>query len=356
MYRWKSHNYFAGRFRKIYSAFVAVLLLSASPVLADEFDKFALEIIEGIPNNLSIAVQPIDPRKAKISVRTAEDIIGKLTNALAKQSKKKKIKIIDRANFKTIMREREEFLGEDDFTKLIKKAGADVLVTPMFFRESGRVSGSVRATAITGSDTGSILSATKTYKLDIPIRYAVSVDAVYSNGDEKDRYRSALETGASALNEIKISSSKNKIENDFEIKVEYEYSVSKEKTKESREAEQGKKAMAGMSNLMSGMLGKNNPMASMTASIGGSVDSEAAKKIVIIADVTSIVTDHINDRLVKFSIDDRVVLPGDASKDSQRNELRSKLRSLVAIAAENALRKAIGKPVKKSKKKTDALD
>ena len=72
---------------------MAVLLLSPSPVLADEFDKFALEVIEGIPNNLSIAVQPIDPKKAKISVRTAEDFIGKLTNALAKQSKKKKIKI-----------------------------------------------------------------------------------------------------------------------------------------------------------------------------------------------------------------------------------------------------------------------
>jgi hypothetical protein len=107
---------------------------------------------------------------------------------------------------------------------------------------------------------------------------------------------------------------------------------------------------------MGGMLGKNNPMASMAASMGGTMDSEGAKKIVIIADVTSIVKDHINDRLVKFSIDDRVVLPGDASKDSQRNELRSKLRSLVAIAAENALRKAIGKPVKKSKKKTNSLD
>jgi hypothetical protein len=80
------------------------------------------------------------------------------------------------------------------------------------------------------------------------------------------------------------------------------------------------------------------------------------KKIIIIADVTSTVTDHINDRLIKFSIDDRVVLPGDASKDSQRYELRSKLRSLVAFAAENALRKAIGKPVKKSVEKTDALD
>ena len=356
MYQYKSHNYLAGCFRKFCSAFVVVFLFSASSVQADEFDSLALEVIEGIPANLSIAVQPIDPRKAKISVRTAEDIVGKFTNALAKQSKKKKIKIIDRANFKTIMREREEFLGEDDFTTLIKKAGADVLVTPMISREDGRVSGAVRATAITGSDTGSILSATKTYKLDIPILYAVSIDAVYSNGDEKDRYRSALETGASALNEIKISSSKNKIENDFEIKIEYEYSVSKEKTKESREAEQGKKAMAGMSNLMAGMLGKNNPMASMAASMGGSMDSEGAKKIVIIADVTSTVTDHINDRLIKFSIDDRVVLPGDASKDSQRYELRSKLRSLVAFAAENALRKAIGKPVKKSVEKTDALD
>lgn len=356
MYLYKSYNYLTGYFKKFYSAFILVSLLSVSPVVADEFDSFALEVIEGIPANLSIAVQPIDPKKAKISVRTAEDIVGKLTNALAKESKKKKIKIIDRANFKTIMREREEFLGEDDFTKLIKKAGADVLVTPMISREGGKVTGSVRATAITGSDTGSILSATKTYKLNIPILYAVSVDAVYSNGDEKDRYRSALEAGASALNEIKISSSKNKIENDFEIKIEYEYSVSKENTKESREAEQGKKAMAGMSNLMGGMLGKNNPMASMAASMGGTMDTEGAKKIVIIADVTSIVKDHINDRLVKFSIDDRVVLPGDASKDSQRNELRSKLRSLVAIAAENALRKAIGKPVKKSKKKTDALD
>ena len=340
MYQYKSHNYFAGYFRKFYSAFILIFLFSASPVLADEFDSFALEVIEGIPANLSIAVQPIDPRKAKISVRTAEDIVGKLTNALAKQSKKKKIKIIDRANFKTIMREREEFLGEDDFTKLIKKAGADVLVTPMISREGGRVSGSVRATAITGSDTGSILSATKTYKLDIPILYAVSVDAVYSNGDEKDRYRSALEAGASALNEIKISSSKNKIENDFEIKVEYEYSVSK----------------AGFSSDFGSILRKNNPMASLATSAGGSMETEGSKKIVIIADVTSIVTDHINARLVKFSIDDRVVLPGDASKDSQRNELRSKLRSLVAIAAENALRKAIGKPAKKSGKKSDALD
>ena len=111
-----------------------------------------------------------------------------------------------------------------------------------------------------------------------------------------------------------------------------------------------------MSNLMAGMLGRNNPMASMAASMGGSMNSEGAKKIIIIADVTSTVTDHINDRLIKFSMDDRVVLPGDASKDSQSHELRSKLRSLVAFAAENALRKAIGKPVKKSAEKTDALD
>ena len=124
---------------------MVVLLFSAKSVQADEFDSLALEVIERIPANLSIAVEPIDPRKAKISVRTAEDIVSKFTNALAKQSKK--IKIIDRANFKTVMREREKFLGEDDFTTLIKKAGADVLVSPMISREGGRVSGAVRATA-----------------------------------------------------------------------------------------------------------------------------------------------------------------------------------------------------------------
>ena len=103
MYQYKSYNYLTGYFKKFYSALILVSLLSVSPVVADEFDSFALEVIEGIPANLSIAVQPIDPKKAKISVRTAEDIVGKLTNALAKESKKKKIKIIDRANFKKLI-------------------------------------------------------------------------------------------------------------------------------------------------------------------------------------------------------------------------------------------------------------
>jgi len=96
-------------------------------------------------------------------------------------------------------------------------------------------------------------------------------------------------------------------------------------------------------------------MGSLAGSITGSMDSSALEEIVIFVDVTSIVTDHINERLVKFSIDDKVNLPGDASKDSQKNELRSKLRSLITIAAENALRKSIGKPVK-SLKQSDSLD
>ena len=323
---------------------------------ASTIEGLASELIDNLPEGSKVALQPINQKKAKIPAGVAKYVSEKVTNNIANLSLNKSINVIDRAKFKDVMREQQEFFGVDAFEKLIKQAGADILISIQVSRTSPKMASlSLRATGITGDKAGQILSATSTIELSVPERYTVSVAGVFSNGREKEKYKSSLESGVTNYKEISLTSSKGVYDIDFLVKAEYSYSESREKTAASREAEQSKKMLGVFGNIMGGM-GKqgSNPLGSVMSGIGSSTDTTAHEKVVLTVNVFTELKDEINGRIFKDTKEHIINLPGDADTPMKRTKLQSSLRKLLEMSGKAVIAKAIGKPIPSSESSNDS--
>jgi hypothetical protein len=246
---------------------------------------------------------------------------------------------------------KRSFFGVADFEKLIKKAGAETLVSIQVSRiNSKQVSLSLRATGVTGEKAGQILAATSNISIAVPERYSVSVEGVFVNGEPVSKYNNSLESGVTSYKEVSLTSSKGVYDVDFLVRAEFSVTESREKTAESRESEQGAKMLGSMGGLMSGMMGAKsggNQMGSMLSGMGSSTDSKAQENIVITLNVDSQLKDEINDQLFKVTKEKTITLPGDASESMQGAKVQSSLRKLIEKTGGILIAKALKKSIPK---------
>ena len=332
-----------------------VLFLSPSIIYASGLNTISAQLIKKLPEGSSIALLPINNKESKIPANVANSLSSRITNSLANKGSANNIKVIDRENLKNLMREQEEFLGVDDFSKLVEKAGADILVSVQLSRinkESIRIS--LRGTGIKGDIAGKVLGATSEISYDVPERYSALISGVFNNkGKRKTAYEDSLSSGITKFEEISLTQSKSIYAVDFYVKANYTFKFSQQKTKESRENEQGAKIMGSFSKMMGSMGGKANPMAEMMKSATGDGDSKHLEKTVLNLSVNSELVDKINDRILKDTRDTVINLPGDSDRDAKSIALKSAIRELMKESGSFLAAKALGKSTESSEKDLD---
>ena len=332
-----------------------VLFLSPSIIYASGLNTISAQLIKKLPEGSSIALLPINQKESKIPANVANSLSSRITNSLANKGSANNIKVIDRENLKNLMREQEEFLGVDDFSKLVEKAGADILVSVQLSRinkESIRIS--LRGTGIKGDIAGKVLGATSEISYNVPQRFSVSISGVFNNrGERKTAYEDSLSSGVTKFEEISLALSKSIYAVDFYVKANYTFKFSQQKTKESRENEQGAKIMGSFSKMMGSMGGKANPMAEMMKSATGDGDSKHLEKTVLNLSVNSELVDKINDRILKDTRDTVINLPGDSDRDAKSIALKSAIRELMKESGSFLAAKALGKSTESSEKDLD---
>ena len=109
---------------------LSIFLLLTSAAVAEEqskvFDGFAGEMLETIDPNVKVAIQPFNSKKVDLPDKITTGFNNRLVDSLLKKSNFK-INIIERAKLEDIWQEAEEF-GDADFEKLVKEAGAEILI------------------------------------------------------------------------------------------------------------------------------------------------------------------------------------------------------------------------------------
>ena len=330
--------------------------VSPSTVYDSDLKSITDKLTEKLPKGSSIALLPINQKKAKLPANVAYSLSSRITNSLANSGVINSIKVIDRENLKNLMREQEEFLGVDDFSKLVEKAGADVLVSVQISRiNKDSILISLRGTGIKGDIAGKVLGATSEISYDVPERYSALISGVFNNkGKRKTAYEDSLSSGITKFEEISLTQSKSIYAVDFYVKANYTFKFSQQKTKESRENEQGAKIMGSFSKMMGGFGGKASPMAAIMGSVAaGGASSKHLEKTVLNIGVSSELVDKINGRVFKDTRDAVINLPGDSDFDAKSIALKANIRELVKESGFFLAARALGKKTERSEKTLD---
>ena len=150
---------------------LSVLLVLPSFAVAEEqskvFDDFAGEMLETIDPNVKVAIQPFNSKKVDLPDKITTGFNNRLVDSLLKKSDFK-INIIERAKLEDIWQEAEEF-GNADFDKLVKEAGAEILIIGDLRLRKGGVEISYRGYDLRQGQRGKIIASTRTKNLDFDL-------------------------------------------------------------------------------------------------------------------------------------------------------------------------------------------
>ena len=251
---------------RITKSFIKIFLLNLLFVISvskADIVKIANEIMNQIKFEAIIAVQPIDPRASKISISSSKSLVDKLTNSIqiSSQSNKFKITLVERSKLDAIMLEQEEFQNVSEFSDLVSNLGADVLISPSVNRLNDKeVEISARAIGVKGDNAGKVLSASNTYKIELPAKYVFVVNSLTSGDKDRSSYASSINSGLSSFNEVLVKDKNNVDVADYIIDLNFSLTVTEKETKESKEASAQSENNKMASEMFGSMLGgKDNP-------------------------------------------------------------------------------------------------
>ena len=92
---------------------------------------------------------------------------------------------------------------------------------------------SARAIGVKGDNAGKVLSASNTYKIDLPAKYVFVVNSLTSGDKDRSSYASSINSGLSSFNEVLVKD-KNKVDvADYIIDLNFNLTVTEKETKES---------------------------------------------------------------------------------------------------------------------------
>ena len=336
---------------------VMTILLFVSLSANANMSNVAIEIAEPIKSGSVIAVQPVDAKAAKLSKGTAAALGEELTNAIQRLLSKKGASMVERSKLEKIMMEQAEFQNTEEFGNLVGNAGADILVSPSVNRVSPTaIKFSARAVGVKGDNQGKVISASKTYNIEAPIKYAVIIGKVSSAGKNKPQYATPLGDGLTSFSEISLSKGEVQ-DSDFVAEAQISLDVSERETKESREAKKearGADQAAKVFGSFGNIGGRSNPLSGMMGNLIGSQaenakeDAAALKKKVISIEVSASLTNTADKSVYSSIITKTVEIDGDAPQSQLKIAAKKAANSALSEAGTDLAAKLLGKPSQKS--------
>jgi hypothetical protein len=350
-------------FMKIFLFNLLNLLLVISISKAD-IAKIANEIISQIKFEAIIAVQPIDTKASKISISSSKSLVDKLTNAIqiSSQSNEFNLTLVERSKLDAVMLEQEEFQDVSEFSDLVSNLGAEILISPSVNRINDKeVEISARAIGVVGDNAGTVLSASNTYKIELPARYVFVVNSLTSGDQDRLSYVSSLNSGLSNFSEVLVKDLNDINEADYIIDLQFSLNVSEKETAESKEVKaqsEGNQMASEMFGSIMGGKGKENPFGDILkkSSEQNKKKAESLKKKIFAVDATGNMKNVSNGSMIteNFFLEDSLGM--DSSKDEQKIVVKRLVSQVLEEVGKQLAGKALGKKVNKESATSSLLD
>ena len=348
---------------KIFILNLSSLLFVISVSKAD-IVKVANEIMSQIKFEAVVAVQPIDTRVSKISIGSSKSLVDKLTNAIqiSSQSNEFKITLVERSKLDAIMLEQEEFQDVSEFSDLVSNLGADVLISPSVNRINDKeVEISARAIGVIGDNAGKVLSASNTYKIELPAKYVFVVNSLTSGDKDRSSYVSSVNSGLSSFSEVLVKDKNNLEDADYIIDLKFSLTVAEKETKESKEATAQSESNQMASEMFGSLLGgsgKENPFGDLLkkGSEQSKKKAESLKKKVFLVDATGKMKNISNGSMITENIYFEDSLSMDASTDEQKVVAKRLVNKVLEEIGKQLASKALGKKIEKKSSSSSLLD
>ena len=350
------------RITKLFIKIFLLNLLFVISVSKADIVKIANEIMNQIKFEAIIAVQPIDPRASKISISSSKSLVDKLTNSIqiSSQSNKFKITLVERSKLDAIMLEQEEFQNVSEFSDLVSNLGADVLISPSVNRLNDKeVEISARAIGVKGDNAGKVLSASNTYKIELPAKYVFVVNSLTSGDKDRSSYASSINSGLSSFNEVLVKDKNNVDVADYIIDLNFSLTVTEKETKESKEASAQSENNKMASEMFGSMLGgKDNPFGNLLkkGSEQNKQKAESLKKMVFLVDATGNMKNISNGSMITENVYLEDSLSMDSSKDEQKVVAKRLVNQVLEEIGKQLASKALGKKIEKEGSSSSLLD
>ena len=353
---------------RITKSFIKIFLLNLLNLLfvisisKADIVKIANEIMSQIKFEAIIAVQPIDSRASKISISSSKSLVDKLTNSIqiSSQSNKFKITLVERSKLEAIMLEQEEFQNVSEFSDLVSNLGADVLISPSVNRLNDKeVEISARAIGVKGDNAGKVLSASNTYKIDLPAKYVFVVNSLTSGDKDRSSYASSINSGLSSFNEVLVKDKNNVDVADYIIDLNFTLTVTEKETKESKEASAKSESDKMASDMFGSLMGgKDNPLGNLLqkGSEQNKQKAESLRKKVFLVDATGNMKNLSNGSMITENVYLEDSLSMDASKDEQKVVAKRLVNQVLEEIGKQLASKALGKKIEKEGSSSSLLD
>ena len=341
--------------------FSFIFLLSFSKA---DMTKIAKEITSQLKFEATIAVQPIDTKVSKISISASKSLVDKLTNAIqiSSQSNEFKLTLVERSKLDAIMLEQEEFQDVTEFSELVSNLGADVLISPSVNRLNDKeVEISARAIGVVGDNAGKVLSASNTYKIDLPAKYVFVVNSLTSGDQDRSSYVSSVNSGLSNFSEVLVKDINDIDEADYLIDLQFSLSVSEKETEESKElktqAEGNQMASELFGNIL-GSSGKENPFGDILkkGAEQNEKKAESLKKKVFLVEATGNMKNISNGSMIteNYFLEDSLGM--DSTNDEQKIVAKRLVNQVLEEIGKQLASKALGKKVNNETSTSSLLD
>lgn len=341
--------------------FSFIFLLSFSKA---DMTKIAKEITSQLKFEATIAVQPIDTKVSKISISASKSLVDKLTNAIqiSSQSNEFKLTLVERSKLDAIMLEQEEFQDVTEFSELVSNLGADVLISPSVNRLNDKeVEISARAIGVVGDNAGKVLSASNTYKIDLPAKYVFVVNSLTSGDQDRSSYVSSVNSGLSNFSEVLVKDINDIDEADYLIDLQFSLSVSEKETEESKELKtqaEGNQMASELFGSLLGSSGKENPFGDILkkGAEQNEKKAESLKKKVFLVEATGNMKNISNGSMIteNYFLEDSLGM--DSTNDEQKIVAKRLVNQVLEEIGKQLASKALGKKVNKETSTSSLLD
>ena len=218
---------------------------------------------------------------------------------------------------------------------------------------------SARAIGVKGDNAGKVLSASNTYKIELPAKYVFVVNSLTSGDKDRSSYVSSVNSGLSSFNEVLVKDKNNVDIADYIIDLNFTLTVSEKETKESKEASAKSENDKMASEVFGSLLGgKDNPLGNLLqkGSEQNKQKAESLKKKVFLVDATGNMKNISNGSMITENVYLEDSLSMDASKDEQKVVAKRLVNQVLEEIGKQLASKALGKKIEKESSSSSLLD
>jgi hypothetical protein len=318
---------------KRFSHRVGVLLvffLFASNANAS-ISEIARDVTSPLPANITIAIQPINRVVANMSASRSTGLIEQLTNEVQRSIQNTSSTLVDRGQIDTIMMEQEEFQDVEEFSELIANTGADALISlTLMRRNQNQVEVSARAFGVKGSNSGKVLSASKTYVMEIPAVYTVAISSIKQGGLDRSKYLGSFLDGMLLYSGLEVAPTNlPRHQIDYDVSISIDFNTESRATTESKEAKKQAEGLAMFNSLVSSMGSASS--GNVFGNMGQSMPDEGSlKQTVYISEVEA--------RYVKLGSNAELYASAAAETSSASDASNSEMKTKAVASIKEALR------------------